>query len=83
MNVVTAMIGASYVKGEMCFPWEIKSLDEGKIKKMYESDNRADWINHHDFLLTRVYPKGTRFDSSNYNPIPAWSLGAQYVALNL
>ena len=83
MESVTAMIGVKYVKDEPFFPWEIKSLDEGKVKKMCENESREDWINHHDFFLTRVYPKGTRFDSSNYNPIPSWSIGAQYVALNL
>lgn len=31
---------------------------------------------------SRIYPKGTRVDSSNYNPAPAWALGAQLVALN-
>lgn len=30
----------------------------------------------------RVYPKGTRFDSSNYSPIPSWSSGCQLVSLN-
>lgn len=30
----------------------------------------------------RTYPKGTRFDSSNYDPIPMWSSGIQLVALN-
>jgi Phosphatidylinositol-specific phospholipase C, Y domain len=33
-------------------------------------------------LRSRIYPKGTRVDSSNYNPAPAWALGAQLVALN-
>jgi len=32
--------------------------------------------------LVRVYPHGTRFDSSNYNPIKSWSDGCQLVALN-
>ncbi len=76
LAAVTSMIGVKYVMGETCLPWEIKSLDEGKIKKMCEKDSREDWINHHAYLLTRAYPKGTRFDSSNYNPFPSWSLGA-------
>ena len=33
-------------------------------------------------LFSRIYPKGTRVDSSNYDPIPAWSTGNQMVALN-
>lgn len=32
--------------------------------------------------LSRVYPKGTRFGSSNYDPLPAWNAGCQLVALN-
>jgi len=32
--------------------------------------------------LTRVYPKNTRIDSSNYNPGLAWSVGSQLVAIN-
>ncbi|PON85483.1 Phosphoinositide phospholipase C family [Trema orientale] len=31
----------------------------------------------------RVYPKGTRFDSSNYKPLIGWMHGAQMVALNM
>lgn len=32
--------------------------------------------------LSRVYPHGTRFDSSNYNPLTVWNCGCQLVALN-
>jgi len=30
----------------------------------------------------RIYPKGTRFDSSNYMPVNSWNTGCQVVALN-
>jgi len=33
-------------------------------------------------MLSRVYPKGQRIDSSNYCPIPFWNVGCQMVALN-
>ncbi|XP_009772725.1 phosphoinositide phospholipase C 2-like isoform X2 [Nicotiana sylvestris] len=33
--------------------------------------------------LLRIYPKGIRFDSSNYNPFVAWTHGAQMVAFNM
>lgn len=33
-------------------------------------------------MLSRVYPKGQRIDSSNYNPVPFWNVGCQMVALN-
>jgi len=32
--------------------------------------------------LTRIYPKGTRFNSTNYDPVPFWNAGCQLVALN-
>ena len=32
--------------------------------------------------LARVFPAGTRIDSSNYNPCSAWERGCQIVALN-
>ncbi|XP_076890904.1 phosphoinositide phospholipase C 2-like [Bidens hawaiensis] len=33
--------------------------------------------------ILRVYPKGTRVDSSNYNPYDGWNHGAQMVAFNM
>lgn len=32
--------------------------------------------------MLRVYPQGTRFGSSNFNPIPMYEVGAQLVSLN-
>lgn len=36
----------------------------------------------HCVCLSRIYPKGTRVDSSNYDPAPAWVAGNHLVALN-
>ncbi|KAI3682127.1 hypothetical protein L2E82_50159 [Cichorium intybus] len=33
--------------------------------------------------ILRIYPKGTRFDSSNYSPFDGWTHGAQMVAFNM
>jgi len=33
--------------------------------------------------LVRIYPKGTRVDSSNYDPHVGWTHGAQMVAFNM
>eukprot|EP00246_Nothoceros_aenigmaticus_P015284 TRINITY_DN6274_c0_g2_i1.p1 TRINITY_DN6274_c0_g2~~TRINITY_DN6274_c0_g2_i1.p1 ORF type:complete len:561 (+),score=109.82 TRINITY_DN6274_c0_g2_i1:217-1683(+) len=33
--------------------------------------------------LLRIYPKGIRFNSSNYNPLVSWTHGAQMVAFNM
>ncbi|OQV16067.1 1-phosphatidylinositol 4,5-bisphosphate phosphodiesterase epsilon-1 [Hypsibius exemplaris] len=32
--------------------------------------------------IIRIYPAATRIDSSNFNPVAAWALGAQMSALN-
>lgn len=62
-------------------PWEISSFSELKVKKLVKTDN-ANSILLNMEQTSRVYPKGTRFDSSNYMPINAWLGGFQLVALN-
>ena len=37
---------------------------------------------HNLSQITRVYPAGKRFDSSNYDPLVFWRVGCQMVALN-
>ncbi|KTF78759.1 hypothetical protein cypCar_00047569, partial [Cyprinus carpio] len=37
---------------------------------------------YNKFQLSRIYPKGTRVDSSNYMPQVFWNAGCQLVALN-
>ena len=33
---------------------------------------------HHNMdKLSRIYPAGSRTDSSNYNPVPMWNVGCQ------
>jgi phosphatidylinositol phospholipase C delta len=42
-----------------------------------------DWlIRYHLDNWSRIYPKGLRTDSSNYEPFVQWDIGAQVVALN-
>lgn len=58
------------------------SIDENKLIDLYEKNCgpliRA--YNKHGF--SRIYPKGTRVDSSNYCPLLGHFLGCQLVALN-
>ena len=35
------------------------------------------FIHHNMDKLTRIYPAGSRTDSSNYNPVPMWNTGCQ------
>lgn len=82
LATLTSLISAHFKKDEINYPWEIKSWDENKIVKFGNAFDRSFWITHHLMNFTRVYPKGTRFDSSNYSPLYSWSIGAQIVAIN-
>jgi hypothetical protein len=63
-------------------PWDVVSLSESKIMKYFKSD-RDKLIDFTCNSFLRIYPKGTRIDSSNYDPVKSWILGAQLVSLNL
>ena len=73
---LTAMIGVSYKPDDKFAPFECRSLNENKILKVMDSMGRQNMLRHHTSNITRVYPKGNRFDSSNYNPIPGFAAGA-------
>lgn len=45
-------------------------------------EDQSDWIKHNFTHLSRVYPKGARVMSSNYDPRPLWQAGNQLVAIN-
>lgn len=58
------------------------SINEKKISDVYLSNATASIREYNSHGFTRVYPKGSRVDSSNYFPIQAQFLGCQIVALN-
>lgn len=58
------------------------SLSEKKIDEVLENNLFEQIREYNSHGLTRVYPKGTRVDSSNYTPTLAYFLGCQLVALN-
>ena len=59
----------------------INSIEEAKTLKLAKKDG-SDFVRHTSNQFVRVYPHWSRQDSSNYNPIPAWAVGCQMVALN-
>ncbi|XP_072219670.1 1-phosphatidylinositol 4,5-bisphosphate phosphodiesterase delta-1-like isoform X2 [Leuresthes tenuis] len=61
--------------------YEMSSFKEGKAMKLVEESANA-YIRHNVDKLSRIYPAGSRTDSSNYNPVPLWNAGCQIVALN-
>ncbi|GBM65181.1 1-phosphatidylinositol 4,5-bisphosphate phosphodiesterase gamma-1 [Araneus ventricosus] len=62
----------------------LNSEQDYKIKLQYCTENKNP-VRISGTLLTqfsRVYPKGTRIDSSNYDPFKMWNVGVQMAALN-
>lgn len=62
-------------------PEHVFSLSENAANKLVDA-NMNELIRHTDSHLVRVYPKGTRVTSSNYQPHRYWAGGCQVVALN-
>nr|DBA16852.1 TPA: hypothetical protein GDO54_002381 [Pyxicephalus adspersus] len=60
---------------------EIRSFVENKAESLSKS-KASDLLKYNRKALTRVYPKGPRVDSSNYDPLKLWLCGVQMVALN-
>ncbi|KAF8718644.1 hypothetical protein HU200_024943 [Digitaria exilis] len=58
------------------------SLSEQELAKV-ASSHGPDIVSFTHRNMLRIYPKGTRFNSSNYNPFLGWVHGAQMVAFNM
>ncbi|KAB2011020.1 hypothetical protein ES319_D10G285700v1 [Gossypium barbadense] len=58
------------------------SLSELELEKAAETHGKQ-IVRFTQRNMLRVYPKGIRVDSSNYNPMIAWLHGAQMVAFNM
>ncbi|XP_070698496.1 1-phosphatidylinositol 4,5-bisphosphate phosphodiesterase beta-2 [Pempheris klunzingeri] len=59
----------------------ISSFVETKGETMI-SKTAVEFVEYNKRQMSRIYPKGTRMDSSNYSPQPFWNVGCQMVALN-
>ncbi|KAJ7963980.1 Phosphoinositide phospholipase C [Quillaja saponaria] len=71
---------------------ECLKVDPGRVRRLSLSEQQLEKaaITHGKEIvrftqrnILRVYPKGTRIDSSNYNPLIGWMHGAQMVAFNM
>ncbi|NWT68328.1 PLCZ1 phosphodiesterase, partial [Prunella himalayana] len=61
--------------------YENNSIGESQARKLLKVSAK-DFISHTTRFITRIYPKGSRMSSSNYNPQEFWNVGCQMVALN-
>lgn len=58
------------------------SLPETRVEKLANKKS-ANWLLMlNQKCLSRIYPKGQRIDSSNYDPLPVWNCGCHLTALN-
>ncbi|KAG5402245.1 hypothetical protein IGI04_016852 [Brassica rapa subsp. trilocularis] len=58
------------------------SLSEQELDRTCSS-NSQDVVRFTQKNLLRIYPKGTRINSSNYKPLIGWTHGAQMIAFNM
>ncbi|XP_018594637.2 1-phosphatidylinositol 4,5-bisphosphate phosphodiesterase gamma-1-like isoform X1 [Scleropages formosus] len=61
---------------------DMSSFPETKAEKYVNKAKGKKFLQYNRRQLSRVYPKGQRLDSSNYDPLPMWLCGSQLVALN-
>ncbi|KYB27786.1 1-phosphatidylinositol 4,5-bisphosphate phosphodiesterase classes I and II-like Protein [Tribolium castaneum] len=61
--------------------YEMSSFDEKQATSLLK-EYPVQFVNYNKHQLSRVYPAGTRFDSSNFMPQVFWNAGCQLVALN-
>lgn len=68
-------------KKETYAPEHVFSLSEKTANKVIKQ-SMLDLVKHNRTHVVRIYPKGTRLNSSNYEPHKYWAAGAQLVAIN-
>ncbi|KAK6642093.1 hypothetical protein RUM44_013816 [Polyplax serrata] len=61
--------------------YEMSSFDEKQATTLLK-ERPIEFVNYNKLQLSRVYPSGKRFDSSNFMPQVFWNAGCQLVALN-
>uniref|UniRef100_A0A8C1FG51 Phosphoinositide phospholipase C n=1 Tax=Cyprinus carpio carpio TaxID=630221 RepID=A0A8C1FG51_CYPCA len=61
--------------------YEMSSFVETKALELLK-ESPVEFVEYNKMQLSRIYPKGTRVDSSNYMPQVFWNAGCQLVALN-
>ena len=81
LNNLYGMIGRRFDLEDDRRVWEISSMNENRIAKLFKVQQR-EIIDFNKQFLTRIYPHGSRIDSSNFDPIIGWAAGCQMIALN-
>ncbi|KAL7677824.1 hypothetical protein ACOME3_004057 [Neoechinorhynchus agilis] len=66
---------------ELDMHYKMSSFNEN-VGYHHVKHHSIDFVNYNKRQLSRIYPRGSRVDSSNFMPQVFWNVGCQMVALN-
>lgn len=82
VNYFSAKRFSSFAESRVCWHFcDMSSFSETVALNLVYNEG-PDFVAHNRKHVSRIYPKGTRTDSTNYDPVPYWNVGCQLVALN-
>jgi phosphatidylinositol phospholipase C delta len=67
----------SWGESEQALTHHMHSFSESRVRYFCKHNQLQRWIKYNQTHISRTFPSGRRTDSSNYNPILAWSTGCQ------
>ncbi|CAF3790284.1 unnamed protein product [Rotaria socialis] len=72
----------SFAKAEqLSKSFEMSSFSEDRALSLIR-EQAKEFVAYNQRQISRIYPRGTRLESSNYNPYMYWLVGCQMCALN-
>lgn len=81
-NLIVYCRAVPFAKDKIGNFTEMSSFAEHKAEKWISPAESQFMLHYHRRQLTRVYPKGLRAKSSNFDPLRFWNCGVQMAALN-
>lgn len=81
-NLIVYCRSVPFAKDKIGNFTEMSSFAEDKAEKWISPSECSFMMKYHQKQLTRVYPKGLRVKSSNFDPTKFWNCGVQMAALN-
>lgn len=81
-NLIVYCRSVPFAKDKIGNFTEMSSFAEHKAEKWISPTECNFMLKYHQKQFTRVYPKGLRAKSSNFDPIKFWNSGVQMTALN-
>lgn len=81
-NLIVYCRSVPFAKDKIGNFTEMSSFAEHKAEKWISPAECSFMMNYHKKQFTRVYPKGLRAKSSNFDPTKFWNCGVQMTALN-